>query len=329
VQPSYNTTAQKVPPPHPASRRPHLSAYQPQRDVVQQRMRDCKITIATLRHSAHYWYARPRRPLRIVSMLAARASHNNREFPAVAVLAHPNHAPSRQRRAHTPSECTRTRIHTHTARQAPPGTATREHQLVGRPQHRTPTSYTRDVERSNAAQTCNSRTQKPPSAQHPPHSTDPCAPHTVPTENHRVTHTTSHRRAGRLPSDGGMLPENRLLFKIKSLHDKQATSRHTIASRHGARRRCRTQTHARPPRLTHTRAVRLLSIEGILPAKWLPPSINCLQDTRTAIASHDGIRRHTVWQSLTAVTLHPHTRQLRHEPLHSLSQHSCDMCTRC
>ncbi len=65
-------------------------------------------------------YARPRRPLRIVSMLAARASHNSREFPTVAVLAHPNHTPSRQRRAHKPSECTRTRAYIHTARQAHP-----------------------------------------------------------------------------------------------------------------------------------------------------------------------------------------------------------------
>jgi hypothetical protein len=47
-----------------------------------------------------------------------------------------------------------------------------------------------------------------------------------------------------------------------------------------------TQSHTRPPHNTHTRAVRLPSVDGMLPESWLLYKINCLQDTRTAIASH-------------------------------------------
>jgi hypothetical protein len=52
-----------------------------------------------------------------------------------------------------------------------------------------------------------------------------------------------------------------------------------------------TQSHTRPPRHTHCRAVRLPSVDGMLPDSWLLYKFNVLQDTRTAIASHHGPRR--------------------------------------
>jgi hypothetical protein len=52
-----------------------------------------------------------------------------------------------------------------------------------------------------------------------------------------------------------------------------------------------TQSHTRPPRHTHVRAVRLPSVDGMLPESWLLFKSNRLQDTRTAIASHHGTRR--------------------------------------
>jgi hypothetical protein len=52
-----------------------------------------------------------------------------------------------------------------------------------------------------------------------------------------------------------------------------------------------TQSHTRPPRHTHVRAVRLPSVDGMLPESWLLYKDKCLQDTRTAIASHHGTRR--------------------------------------
>jgi hypothetical protein len=52
-----------------------------------------------------------------------------------------------------------------------------------------------------------------------------------------------------------------------------------------------TQPHTRPPRHTHDRAVRLPSVDGMLPVSWLLLKVNVLQDTRTAIASHHGTRR--------------------------------------
>jgi hypothetical protein len=51
------------------------------------------------------------------------------------------------------------------------------------------------------------------------------------------------------------------------------------------------QSHTRPPRHTHQRAVRLPSVDGMLPESWLLSKYNSLQDTRTAIASHHGTRR--------------------------------------
>jgi hypothetical protein len=52
-----------------------------------------------------------------------------------------------------------------------------------------------------------------------------------------------------------------------------------------------TQSHTPPPRHTHSSRVRLPSVDGMLPDSWLLSKIKCLQDTRSAIASHHGTRR--------------------------------------
>jgi hypothetical protein len=53
----------------------------------------------------------------------------------------------------------------------------------------------------------------------------------------------------------------------------------------------KTHSHTRPPHHTHVRAVRLPSVDGMLPDSWLAFKTSCLQDTRTAIASHQDTRR--------------------------------------
>jgi hypothetical protein len=53
----------------------------------------------------------------------------------------------------------------------------------------------------------------------------------------------------------------------------------------------RTQSHTWPPRHTHDSRVRLPSVDRVLPESWLLCKFKCLQDTRTAIASHHGTRR--------------------------------------
>ncbi len=70
----------------------------------------------------------------------------------------------------------------------------------------------------------------------------------------------------------------------------QHTTRHTAPrTPHTAHRK--THPVTRPPRHTHVRAVRLPSVDGMLPDSWLKCNHNTLQDTRTAIASHHGTRR--------------------------------------
>jgi hypothetical protein len=51
-------------------------------------------------------------------------------------------------------------------------------------------------------------------------------------------------------------------------------------------------TQLQPPYNTHCRAARLPSVDGMLPESWLPYKYKNLQDTRSAIASHHGTRRH-------------------------------------
>jgi hypothetical protein len=52
-----------------------------------------------------------------------------------------------------------------------------------------------------------------------------------------------------------------------------------------------TQPHMRLLCHTHVRAIRLPSIDGMLPESLLLPKYKNLQDTRAAIASHHGTRR--------------------------------------
>ncbi len=71
------------------------------------------------------------------------------------------------------------------------------------------------------------------------------------------------------------------------------TARHTAPTTPHAAHRKSHQSHTRPPCHTHRRAVRLLSVDGMLPESWLLFKCNFLHDTRTAIASYrdHGTRR--------------------------------------
>jgi hypothetical protein len=79
------------------------------------------------------------------------------------------------------------------------------------------------------------------------------------------------------------------------------TPPHTRHTQHGTQLRAphtpptenHTQSHTRPPRHTHRSPVRLPSVDGMLPESVLLYKSNDLQDTRTAIASHYGTRRHS------------------------------------
>ncbi len=70
------------------------------------------------------------------------------------------------------------------------------------------------------------------------------------------------------------------------------TAHTTQRATHTAPTEKHTPTHARLPRHTHRRAVRLPSVDGMLPESWLLDEYNSLQDTRTAITSHHGTLLH-------------------------------------
>jgi hypothetical protein len=65
-----------------------------------------------------------------------------------------------------------------------------------------------------------------------------------------------------------------------------------LSAPHSAPTEEHTQIHTgRLPRHTHPTAVRLPSVDGMLPESWLLLKYNSLQDTQIAIASHHGNRR--------------------------------------
>ena len=117
------------------------------------------------------------------------------------------------------------------------------------------------------------------------------APHT--THSHAAYKHTSPAR----PQD---IPHSRNHCALRNHHRMHTaartphTARHTAPTTpHATHRNSHPVTHTRPPRHTHVRAVRLPSIDGMLPESWLLFKSNPLQDTRTAIASHHGTRRRT------------------------------------
>ena len=119
------------------------------------------------------------------------------------------------------------------------------------------------------------------------------APHT--THSHAAYKHTSPAR----PQD---IPHSRNHCALRNHHRMHNAARTPHTARHtqfGTQLRPphtpptenHTQSHTRPPRHTHVRAVRLPSVDGMLPESWLLYKPNHLQDTRTAIASHHGTRR--------------------------------------
>jgi hypothetical protein len=83
-----------------------------------------------------------------------------------------------------------------------------------------------------------------------------------------------------------------------------------------------TQSHTRPPRHTHCRAVRLPSVDGILPESWLLYKYNPLQDTRAAIASHHATRRcrrpQRVARNASQRSAYHQSNQVKWEPVSTL-----------
>ncbi len=144
-----------------------------------------------------------------------------------------------------------TRAQTLATRQAPVATATRANHGAC---HCTPTSHThphipwvRDAAHSHAASELQSHARphdaqyshnhsavrqhhctQPPLA--PAHTPRTAELHTAPTEEHTQTHTRlprlTHRRAVRLPSVDGMLPESLLMCNCNCLPETPATASH-------------------------------------------------------------------------------------------------------
>ncbi len=146
---------------------------------------------------------------------------------------------------------------THAMRRAPPTTTARQRHGACHPKQRTPTTHATHIAHSHAEY----RHTSPARPHDVPHSTNHC-----PLRKHHRMHT-----AARTPR----------------------TARHTAPTTPQPPTENRTQSHTRPPRHTHVRAVRLVSHEGMLPESWLLNKYNTLQDTRSAIASHHGTRRRT------------------------------------
>jgi hypothetical protein len=144
----------------------------------------------------------------------------------------------------------RTRAQTHTTRLAPPSTTARQHHGPCHPKQRAPTSHARHIYNTQHTNTqvpharatshtaattphcANITARTPPHVRHTRHGTQLRPPHTPPTENHTQSHTRpprhTHRRAVRLPSVDGMLPESWLMCKLKDLQDTPTAIAHTI-----------------------------------------------------------------------------------------------------
>jgi hypothetical protein len=161
----------------------------------------------------------------------------------------------RSRHHHT----TNTRTQKDKTRQAPPSTTRRQRDGACQPTQRTPTSHAHHIAHSHAAYR-HTRLSQPPHAR--------TTSHTAPTTAHCAIITACTPPHARHTEHG---------TQLRPPHTPP-TANHT-------------QSHTRTPRHTHVRAVRLPSVDGMLPDSWLLDKDNDLQDTRTAIASHHGTRR--------------------------------------
>jgi hypothetical protein len=138
-------------------------------------------------------------------------------------------------------------------RRAPPSTTARQRHGACHPKQRTPTTHATHIAHSHAEYR-----------------------HTSPARPHDVPHSRNHC---------AVITACTPLRARHAQHGTQLRPPHTPPTEN------RTQSHTRPPRHTHCRAVRLLSVDGMLPESWLPCKPKYLQDTQTAIASHHGTRR--------------------------------------
>jgi hypothetical protein len=158
-------------------------------------------------------------------------------------------------RSPTPLHHAHARTCAQTTRQAQPSTTARQRHGACHPKQRTPTSHAPHIAHSHAAYSTQA-----------PHART--TPRTAPTTVHcpNITACTPPRAR-------------------HTQHGTQLRPPHTPPTEN------HTQSHTRPPRHTHSRDVRLPSVDGMLPESWLSFKLNALQDTRTAIASHHGTRR--------------------------------------
>jgi hypothetical protein len=158
-------------------------------------------------------------------------------------------------------------------------------------QHRAPrydhTTHTRAQTHDVTSPTHHNGTSEQ-GACHPKHRTPTShAPHIAHahTAHKRKPHTPARRPAQPQP----LRTAQTSLHALRRTHATHGTAHSSDHPTHRPQKN--TPSHTWPLRHTHERRVRFPSVDGMLPERWLPFNNNCLQDTRTAIASHHGTRR--------------------------------------
>jgi hypothetical protein len=159
---------------------------------------------------------------------------------------------------------------------------------------RTPPRTCRLAPRSPTPSTTNTRAQTHELRQAPPTTTarqrhGACHPKQRSTTRHATHIAHSHAEYRHTsPARPHDVPHSRNHCALRNHHRIHTAARTPRTARPTENH---TQSHTRPPRHTHVRAVRLPSVDGMLPESWLLYKYKYLQDTRTAIASHHGTRR--------------------------------------
>jgi hypothetical protein len=116
------------------------------------------------------------------------------------------------------------------------------------------------------------------------------SPKTAHANQPRTAHLTLQRSIQHAsPVHPQDVPDSHNNTALRKHHCTQAAARAPHTARYTTPRTPHT-AHAQPPRHTHVRAVRLLSVDGMLPESWSLNKTNTLQDT-SAIASRQGNRR--------------------------------------
>ncbi len=120
---------------------------------------------------------------------------------------------------------------------------------------------------------------------------------------HGASHPKQHKHTS--PAHPHDVPHSRNHCTLRNHHCTRTATRASHTARHTApttqhATENHTQSHTPPPRHAHRRAVRLPSVDGMLPETWLLSNLNSLHDTRSAITSHHGTRRRHRPQQLIA-----------------------------